>query len=81
MVFQWFDFERNGWLSNGLIMNVPDGFPMVDNERTGWHNQTIGKPSVTFIIKPLKAIRYVHNQTIGSHPVLIIKPLESNPVR
>ena len=27
--FQWFDYERNGWLSNGLIMNVPDGFPMV----------------------------------------------------
>jgi hypothetical protein len=29
MAFQWFDYERTGWLSNGLIMTVPDGFPMV----------------------------------------------------
>jgi hypothetical protein len=26
MAFQWFDYERTGWLSNGLIMSVPDGF-------------------------------------------------------
>ena len=25
MAFIWFDYERTGWLSNGLIMNVPDG--------------------------------------------------------
>jgi hypothetical protein len=29
MAFQWFDYERTEWLSNGLIMRVPDGFPMV----------------------------------------------------
>jgi hypothetical protein len=29
MAFKWFDYERTGWLSNSLIMSVPDGFQMV----------------------------------------------------
>jgi hypothetical protein len=36
MAFQWFDYERTGWLSNGLIINVPDGFQWFDYERNGW---------------------------------------------